>query len=96
VFAAFALIAFSALGGNISIGEMVMYFAAFQRGQDFFRDTLGGMAGLYEDNLFLSDLGKFLELKPSVAEPELPRPFPRPVKQGIVLDSVSFGYPDSE
>jgi ATP-binding cassette subfamily B protein len=72
-----------------------MYFAAFQRGQDFFRDTLGGMAGLYEDNLFLSDLKRFLELQPAVAEPESPRPFPRPIRRGITLDHVSFSYPGS-
>jgi ATP-binding cassette subfamily B protein len=74
---------------------MVMFFGAFQRGQDFFRDALGGLAGLYEDNLFLTDLKTFLELKPRVKEPEQPRPFPRPIRQGIVLDRVSFRYPDS-
>jgi ATP-binding cassette subfamily B protein len=95
VFGSFALIARAALAGTITIGDMVMYFGAFQRGQDFFRDALGGLAGLYEDNLFLTDLKTFLELKPRVKEPEEPRPFPRPIRQGIVLDRVSFRYPDS-
>ena len=39
-----------------------MYFSAFQRAQDFFRDVLAGLAGLYEDNLFLSDFKKFVEI----------------------------------
>jgi ATP-binding cassette subfamily B protein len=95
VFAAFALIARAALGGTITIGDMVMYFGAFQRGQDFFRDALGGLAGLYEDNLFLTDLKTFLELKPRVAEPETPKPFPRPMRRGIALEHVSFAYPDA-
>jgi len=95
VFGAFAFIASRALAGTVTIGDMVMYFGAFQRGQDFFRDALGGLAGLYEDNLFLSDLTKFLDLEPAVAEPASPKPFPRPMRQGIVLDGVSFAYPGS-
>jgi ATP-binding cassette subfamily B protein len=95
VFGAFAFIAFRALVGEITIGDMVMYFAAYQRGQDFFRDALGGMAGLYEDNMFLTDLNRFLELEPTVAEPASPKPVPRPMRQGIVVDGVSFRYPGS-
>ena len=93
VFVAFALIARGALAGSITIGAMVMYFGAFQRGQDFFRDALGGLASLYEDNLFLTDLQTFLELKPKVADPLSPRPFPKPIQKGITFENVSFGYP---
>lgn len=96
VFGAFGFIVWQTLAGGITIGEMVMYFGAFQRGQDFFRDSLGGLAGLYEDNLFLSDLQTFLDLEPTVAEPVEPRPVPKPLRSGIVLDSVSFAYPGSE
>jgi ATP-binding cassette, subfamily B, bacterial len=95
VFVAFALIARGALAGSITIGAMVMYFGAFQRGQDFFRDALGGLASLYEDNLFLTDLQTFLDLKPQVADPVSPKRFPKPVREGITLDHVSFGYPGS-
>jgi len=95
VFGAFAFVARAALAGEITIGDMVMYFGAFQRGQDFFRDALGGLAGLYEDNLFLTDLKTFLELEPRVQEPRDPKPVPRPIRQGIVVDGLSFRYPDS-
>jgi ATP-binding cassette, subfamily B, bacterial len=96
VFGAFAFIARDALGGGITIGDMVMYFGAFQRGQDFFGGMLGALAGLYEDNLFLTDLETFLELEPRVAEPATPRPIPRPVRDGIALENVSFRYPGDE
>jgi ATP-binding cassette subfamily B protein len=73
---------------------MVMYFQAFQRGQSYLREMMAGLARIYEDNLFLSDLHEFLDLKPKVAEPPRPAPFPQPIKSGIVFDRVSFHYPN--
>jgi ABC-type multidrug transport system fused ATPase/permease subunit len=71
------------VGGVITLGDMVMYFQAFQRGLGFLRQVLSGMAGLYEDNLFLANLYEFLDLKPKVKEPDHPRPVPRPLQKGI-------------
>ena len=93
VFASLVFIARRAVAGVITIGDMVMYFGAFQRGQEFFRELLTGLAGLYEDNLFLNDLDAFMNLQPRVIEPPTPRPFPRPLTQGISLEAVTFHYP---
>jgi ATP-binding cassette subfamily B protein len=70
-----------------------MYFQAFQKGLGYLRDLLGNLAGLYEGNLFLSNLFDFLDIKPSVIDPPEPKPFPSPLLDGIVFDHVSFGYP---
>jgi ATP-binding cassette subfamily B protein len=70
-----------------------MYFMAFQRGQGFLQEMLSGLAGLYEDNLFLSNLYEFLDLKPKVVEPAHASPVPCPMQTGIVLNHVSFQYP---
>ena len=93
VFGSFLLIGREAFNGDISIGDMVMFFGAFQRGQDFLRELLGGFAGIYEDNLFLRDLDTFLQLEPVLVEPAAPRPFPVPIREGIVLENVRFRYP---
>ncbi|MCI0435349.1 MAG: ABC transporter ATP-binding protein/permease [Gemmatimonadetes bacterium] len=94
VFGIFALVAWRTVTGAITLGDMVMYFGAFQRAQDFLRELMNGLAGLYEDNLFLADLNEFLALTPQVKEPVRPAPFPRPIRQGIVMDGVTFRYPD--
>lgn len=96
VFGSFVWIARATLAGSITLGAMIMYFGAFQRAQDFFRDLLGGIAGLYEDNLFLSDFEMFLALESAVPEPAKPVSFPRPLREGIVFENVSFRYPGSE
>ncbi|MFC1857283.1 ABC transporter ATP-binding protein [Thermodesulfobacteriota bacterium] len=92
VFGCFGFIAYRTIAGGITLGDMVMYFGAFQRGLSYLRQLLGNLAALYEDNLFISNFYEFLDLEPKVEKPTHPRPFPRPIKQGIVLDHVSFKY----
>jgi ATP-binding cassette subfamily B protein len=96
VFASFAFIAYRTINGTITLGDMVMYFQAFQRGLSSMRDLLGGMATLYEDNLFLSNLFEFLTIKPSVVETSNPLPIPHPLHKGIVFKNVGFHYPSSK
>jgi ATP-binding cassette subfamily B protein len=95
VFGSLAFIAFRAVHGAITLGDMVMYFQAFQRGLGYLQGMLGGMAGLYEDNLFLRNLFEFLDLEPRVKEPPDPVPVPRPMREGLVVDGVSFQYPST-
>ena len=93
LFGAFGFIAYRTVMGAITLGDMVMYFRAFQMGMGYLRDMLGGMATLYEDNLFLSNLYEFLDLEPKLREPLHPHPVPHPMRQGIVFDRVCFKYP---
>lgn len=95
IYGSYAFIAYRTVQGAITLGDLVMYYQAFQRGQGFLQAMLSSLAGLYEDNLFLSYLYEFLELKPKVAEPGEPSPVPHPMKGGIVLDHLSFRYPGS-
>jgi len=93
VFGSFIFIVFKTVYGHITIGDMVMFFQAFQRGFGSMRSLLGNLASLYENNLFLSNLFEFLAIKQKVLEPVSPEPFPRPMQQGIVFNNVSFHYP---
>lgn len=93
VFGSYAFIAYRTVQGAITLGDLVMYYQAFQRGQSFLQQMLSGLAGLYEDNLFLSNLYEFLDLKPKVVQPSHPRPVPQPMQTGIAFDRVSFQYP---
>jgi len=92
MFGAYAFIAWRTMQGTISLGGLVMYFQAFQRGQDALRQLLRAVAGLYEDHLFLTNLYDFLDLKRKLAEPAKPTPVPRPMREGIRFEHVSFHY----
>lgn len=95
VYGSYAFIAYQTLQGTFTVGTLVMYYQAFQRGQDALRGVLNSLAGLYEDNLFLFNLQEFLESKPKVIEPSHPTPIPKLKQKGIQFHHVSFQYPSS-
>jgi ATP-binding cassette subfamily B protein len=95
IFGALVWIASRALTGAITIGDWVLYYQALQRGQAFFQELLGGLAGLYEDSLFMEHIDEFLALEPRITDPERPVTVPAPMREGIRFEHVSFSYPRS-
>jgi len=95
VFGSYAFVAYSAVMGAITLGSLVMYYQAFQRGQGFLQNLLGSLASLYENNLFISDLYEFLDIQRQVIDPEHPQPIPQPMQQGIVIENIDFQYPNT-
>jgi ATP-binding cassette, subfamily B, bacterial len=93
IYGSSAYVAYQAIWGKATLGDLVMYYQAFQRVQGSLQGILNSLAGLYEDNLFLSNLYEFLDLKRTVIEPAHARPVPQPMQRGIVLNHVSFQYP---
>ena len=94
IYGSYAYVAYQAVWGKITYGDLVMYYQAFQRVQGFLQVMLASLAGLYEDNLFLANLYEFLDLKRTIIEPVQASPVPRPMQHGIVLNRVSFQYPE--
>ncbi len=95
-FGALAFIAHAAVRQSISLGELVMYFGAFQVALAALRPTLSGVAEVYENNLFLSSLYEFLKVPRSVPEPTRPKPMPRPWQVGLAVEKLSFHYPGTD
>jgi ATP-binding cassette, subfamily B, bacterial len=95
VFGTFAYIAWQTIQGTITLGAMMMYYTAFNTGLNALQSVLGGVAGLYEDNLFLTYYHDFMALAPKVVDRADPRPVPRPMREGVVFEDVTFNYPDT-
>ena len=93
VFGSFGFIAYQTLRGVLTVGDLAMYFGAVQRGQSALQGFFGGVASLYEDNLYLSNVDDFFELQPRIQAPAAPKRVPRPVRAGIVCEGVRFRYP---
>jgi ATP-binding cassette, subfamily B, bacterial len=90
--AAYGFIVYQSIQGVLKIGDLFLYYQAFQRGQQALKGVLSGFSALYEDNLFLANLFEFLDLKPKISQPTHPKPVPQPMKTGIEFNHVSFQY----
>jgi ATP-binding cassette subfamily B protein len=90
-YGAYAWIALATIGGTISLGDMTMYLLLFRQGQSAVAAMLGAIGGMYEDNLYLSNLYDYLE-QPSVGAHGKATAGPDP-RAGIEFDGVTFTYP---
>jgi len=92
IFAALGFTAYQALRGEINIGDMVMYYQAFQTGLTNIQAVLRGLAGLYEHSLFLTNYQEFLALKPTLVAHSAALPAPAGEQAGIRFHGVTFRY----
>ncbi|WP_460204813.1 ABC transporter ATP-binding protein [Scytonema sp. NUACC21] len=92
-YAAYAWIVMETVVGRISLGDMTMYLTVFRQGQSTFSGALTSIGGMYEDNLYLSNLYDFLE--EGVPEPRGKATKGFNPQDGIRFENVSFTYPGS-
>jgi len=85
-----------AVQGLVTLGDLALFYQAFQRGQGLMRSLLGSAGAVYSNSLFLGNLFQFLGLESYVAEPVQPQPAPTRLQQGIEFQHVTFRYPESE
>lgn len=90
---AYAWIVLETVVGRISLGDMTMYLTVFRQGQSTFANALTSIGGMYEDNLYLSNLYDFLEEK--VTQPWGNTTKGIDPQDGIRFENVYFTYPGS-
>lgn len=95
-YASYAWIVWRAVAGAITLGDMTLYLGIFRASQSTFEAIFFGLSELYENALFMSNLFKFLELKPQMVVAEHPVDLPRRMERGIEFRNVSFRYPGQE
>jgi ATP-binding cassette, subfamily B, bacterial len=86
-------IAVETVRGAMTVGQMTMYLMLFRQGQAAVSAALSAVSGLYEDNLYLSNLFEYLEQpvgRGAVKGHQLAGPVPG---DGIRFEDVEFIYP---
>ncbi|MFO0590650.1 MAG: ABC transporter ATP-binding protein [Polyangiaceae bacterium] len=63
-YASYVAMGLAAAAGTITLGQMTLYVLAFRQGQAAFQAILSAVGGMYEDNLYMSNLFDFLALGP--------------------------------
>ncbi|WP_152480138.1 ABC transporter ATP-binding protein [Halomonas sp. THAF12] len=93
-YAAYAWVVADTVAGRLTLGEMTMYLMVFKQGQAALSASLTAIGGMYEDNLYLSNLYEYLEQpvpeeSGHLTEGDSPG-------DGIRFEGVGFTYPGAD
>ncbi|MCZ0930480.1 ABC transporter ATP-binding protein/permease [Halomonas janggokensis] len=92
-YAAYAWVVIETITGTLTLGQMTMYLMVFKQGQAALSASLTAISGMYEDNLYLSNLYEYLEQPVEADTGTLTRGvLPG---DGLRFENVSFAYPGS-
>ena len=92
----YMFVGYRTVQGLFTVGDLVMFYQAVQRGLDILRILGDNIANLYSSHLFLSNIFEFFDLESQLKDLPSPRHRPTPIKKGLVFDQVSFHYPDQK
>ncbi|MDF2766202.1 MAG: transporter ATP-binding protein, partial [Rhodospirillales bacterium] len=95
-YGAYAYIVWRTVAGEFTLGELTFLSGAFLRLHGLFEELLIGVTQIAGQSLYLDDLFSFFDIRPGIVRPSDPKPFPRPIRQGIAFEGVGFRYPDTD
>ncbi|MEQ8204629.1 MAG: ABC transporter ATP-binding protein, partial [Woeseia sp.] len=90
-YGAYVWIVVATISREITLGAMTMYLMLFRQGQSAVSASLTAISGMYEDNLYLSNLYEYLAQEVPSRDGEADQG-PDP-SRGIEFRHVSFAYP---
>lgn len=93
--AAMAWMVWRALSGSVTLGDLVLFYQAFNRGQTLMRSLLSHIGSIYSNSLFIGNLFEFLDLKSRIVDPPQPARMPSRPMEAIRFQDVTFSYPCS-
>lgn len=85
-----------ALQGLLTMGDLALFYQAFNRGQGLMRGALSSAGKIYTCMMFLEHLFTYLEIEPDITDPAEPLPVPGDLDEGIRFRDVTFRYPETE
>src|SRR5207245_2804394 len=86
-------VALQAIVGKLTLGDLTLYTTAAQSVQNSIQGILGGFSGMYEHNLYLSNLFELMETTSALPAPANPVAVPKPVRGeigGMFQDYVTY------
>ncbi len=90
------VIGYRSPAGPFTIGVLTFLAGSFRQSRELIQRVLLTLSSVYEESLYLRDLFTFLDLTPRVISRPGARAVPRPIRQGLVFEGVSFKYPGSD
>ena len=96
--AAFAMLffIFQIVQGNILIGTFVFVFASIANLRTSLSGLFDNLGRQYQDNLFVSDMFKFLDIPAVIEKPEKGIVLNSKKTPEIIFENINFAYPETE
>jgi ATP-binding cassette, subfamily B, bacterial len=91
-FGATAWLVMRVIDGSVGLGDLVLFLLLFRRAETSGREFVSALSGVYDHQLFLTQLFDFLSVQPRLVAPARPTALPEPVREGIVFHQVGFSY----
>lgn len=88
--------ALSVIKGNLTIGSFTFAISSIGGLRAAFSSFFKGLGRHYEDNLFVTDLFKFLDIEPVIEKPAKGLVINSKRTPSIVFENVSFSYPGTD
>jgi ATP-binding cassette subfamily B protein len=95
IFACMGFVSYLKINGEITIGTLVLFFFAFQRGYAVLNDFFKSFTQISEDNVFLKDFTGFLNDENNLIN-ELENPADFSLNKDLRIENVSFAYETSK
>ncbi len=92
----YCFVVYQTIMGRLTIGDMVMFYQAFQLTQEYVQTIMIRVAKLYEDDLFLSSFYDLMDEQTEIMDSPDCVDFPSPIKGGVGFSNVGFAYPGTE
>jgi ATP-binding cassette subfamily B protein len=95
-YAAYALVIYRTVSGGLSWGTLQMLAGALAGTSNAIQSVFVTASSVADQSLFLTDLVNFFAIGPQIQSVPGARPLPRPIRDGIVFEQVTFSYPGSD
>ncbi|MFN3845093.1 MAG: ABC transporter ATP-binding protein [Paracoccaceae bacterium] len=79
--------------GSMGLGDLVLFLLLFKRAEASGREFVTSLSGLYDHQLYLSQLFEFFAVQPTLRAPATSVALPQPLREGIRFEGASFSYP---
>jgi ATP-binding cassette, subfamily B, bacterial len=92
-YGAYAYVIYRTVSGDLSWGSLQFVAGAIAGASNCIQATFVTGANVADQSLFLTDLVEFFSVRPALVSKPGAIPAPRPIRDGVVFEDVSFAYP---
>ncbi|TSD02732.1 MAG: ATP-binding cassette, subfamily B, bacterial [Parcubacteria group bacterium Athens0714_16] len=87
---------FEVVNGKIQIGTFTFVIASIGTLRNAFSGLFRNMGRQYQDSLFVTDVFKFLDIKPEIEKPKMGIILDKNKTPEIIFENVTFSYPNTK